>query len=151
MRAVATLLAVAVAGCEVPAYYVRPADVGHDPTPAVRASDGAAVRLRADSYRATREPARPDGSVVVRGPGRHGQRWKTGLGFLVGGAVLSAVGAAVAVTSIHVCFEGPCAQSSDPGRFGVGFAVSLVGDALVGVVGPAMMWSGAQQRPVELP
>jgi len=47
---------------------------------AVRAPDGAEVRLRGGSYRANGEAARSDGRVVVRGLGTRGWRFRSVLG-----------------------------------------------------------------------
>jgi len=139
-------------GCQTPAYYVKRGDLGTVATPAIRARDGAEVHLLSDSYRATTEPARADGRVVVRGPGTRGWRFKAGAIVLGGGLVLMAVGAGLAISAIDARGLGqytPGAQTNDR-LFWFGFSVSVLGDVGAGIVGPALMISGARQRPVEL-
>jgi hypothetical protein len=145
-------LAVVLAGCVTPAYYVRPADLGTVATPAIRARDGAEVHLLSDSYCASGETTRADGRVVVRGPGSRSPRFVAGAIVLGAGVVLSVVGAVVALTSIDLRGLGhytPDAHSNFD-LFWFGFSVSILGDGMFGVVGPALMISGAVQRPIEL-
>jgi len=141
-----------LAGCVTPAYYVKRGDLGTVATPAIRARDGAEVHLLSDSYRATSETARADGRVVVRGPGTRGWRFRAGAIILGGGLVLTVVGAVLAISAIDARGLGqytPGTQTND-GLFWFGFSVSILGDALAGAVGPALMISGAVQRPIEL-
>jgi hypothetical protein len=102
MRIMTVLFALALVACSSSGYYVRTADLGANPTPAERESDLTPVKLRANSYRVTEEPALPDGRVTVRGPGRHGKLWKWGLAVLLIGAPLQVVGSMIAI------FGPPC-------------------------------------------
>src|SRR5689334_7637415 len=130
MRLVAATLALCLSACTVPAYYVRPADLAVSPTPALRASDLEPVELRAGSYRPTAEPARPDGRVVVRGPGRHGSLWKAGLAVLLIGVPLQLAGSMLAI------FGPPChlTEGNPPAScravFGTGVAVGVIGHVM---------------------
>jgi hypothetical protein len=96
---------------------------------------------------------RSDGTVVVRGPGRHGRLWKSGLITLAAGSLLSVAGAVLAISEGAACFGGDhpsCSGSAGKPRdelFWLGFGLSVSGDAGVGVVGPSLMIAGAQRRP----
>jgi hypothetical protein len=150
------VLASAATGCTTPAYWVRCADVGAAVTPAVRASDGAEVRLRGGSYRATGEAARSDGRVVVRGAGVHGVRFKVGAAVLGVGLAMAAGGAALAVTNLDLsCFAETCngkqpRSTKNGGAFAFGVSISILGDAMAVAMGPALMISGARQPPEEV-
>jgi len=144
------LFALLLAACSSPGYYVRRADLGANPTPAVRASDGSPVELRAGSYRVTEEPPRPDGSVTVRGPGRHGKLWKSGLAVLLVGVSLQLAGSMMAI------FGPPCdlTEGNPPascyGVFNAGVAIGVIGHVMTFAVGPALLGAGAGQAPVEI-
>jgi hypothetical protein len=149
MRSRAALLALLLAACSSPGYYVRRADLGSDPTPAERESDRAPVMLRRASYRVTDEQL-PDGRVTVRGPGRHGTLWKSGLAVLLIGVPLQLVGSMIAI------FGPPCdlTDGNPPGScravFDVGVAIGVMGHVMTFAVGPALMGAGAGQAPVEV-
>jgi hypothetical protein len=124
---------------------------------AVRESDGRRVLLSGGSFRPTDEPALPEGSVRVRGPGRHGATWKTGMALTGVGWALAIGGAVLAVTgfdrSLNGCklFEA-CGRPSDPvgtNMFIGGTVISVAGDLLT-IIGPVLATVGARQRPEEL-
>lgn len=144
-------LALLLTACSSPGYYVRRADLGANPTPAVRASDRAPVELRAGSYHVTDEPPLPDGSVTVRGPGRHGALWKSGLAVLLAGVSLQLAGTMIAI------FGPPCdltegnPPASCAGIFDAGVAIGVIGHVMTFAVGTALLGAGAGQAPVEVP
>jgi hypothetical protein len=150
MRLRAAIVALLLAACSSPGYYVRRSDLDHDPTPAERESDRSPVQLRAGSYRVTAEPTLPDGRVTVRGPGRHGRLWKTGLAVLIIGVPVQLIGSMIAL------FGPPCdlTDGNPPGScraaFGVGVGIGVVGHVMTFAVGPAVMGAGAGQAPVEV-
>jgi hypothetical protein len=150
MRLLTALLAVLLAACSSPGYYVRRGDLGSDPTPAERASDLSPVALRGGSYRVTNEPPLPDGRVTVRGPGRHGKLWKSGLAVLLIGVPLQLAGSMLAI------FGPPCnlTEGNPPGScravFDAGVAIGVLGHVMTFAVGPALMGAGAGQAPVEV-
>jgi hypothetical protein len=149
MRAFSAGLLLLVAGCATPAYFVRAEDLGAAVTPAVR-EDGSAAKLRGESYRAVGAPPRADGLIEVRGPGRHGWRYKSGAIVLGVSIALAAGGAALALGTIG------CVSDSCPGGSGgnqnaswAGFGISIAGDVGTFIIGPAIMISAGWQRPVE--
>lgn len=151
---IAVAVAVAATGCATPAYYVRPADLGATEAPAIRASDGAEVRLARGTFRGTGEPARGDGRVVVRGLGVHGWRFKSGLIVLGFGAAMALGGAVLAVSGLDFCgLAENCdgTQHVNPAFFPVGLAIAIIGDGASLVAGPALLISGGRESAVERP
>jgi hypothetical protein len=154
MKIVALLVAGALAGCSIPSYYVRPADLDTAPTPAVRADDGSPVLLEKGSYRPI-AMAEPRGDRVrVRGPGRHGKLWKSGMLITLIGLPLAAIGAGLALSVLGGCdiTEHPCPNgfSNNPGVFAFGSALGVVGDAMSLGIGPGLWIAGARQKPEEV-
>jgi hypothetical protein len=151
MRILAALLVISLAACSSPGYYVRRADLAADPTPAVREADLEPVKLRGGSYRVTDEALLPDGRVTVRGPGRHGARWKSGLAVLLLGIPLQLAGSMIAI------FGPPCdlIEGNPPAScravFGAGVTIGVIGHVMTFIVGPALLGAGAGQPPVEVP
>ncbi|MGZ3438220.1 MAG: hypothetical protein ACXVDD_01825 [Polyangia bacterium] len=150
MRIFAVVLAISLAACSSPGYYVRNGDLSANPTPAERASDLTPVRLQRGSYRVTNEPLLPDGRVTVRGPGRHGTLWKSGLAVLLIGVPLQLAGSMIAI------FGPPCdlTEGNPPAScraaFGAGVGIGVLGHVMTFAVGPALMGAGAGRGPVEV-
>ena len=150
MRIFAAILALSLAACSSPGYYVRNSDLSSNPTPAERASGLTPVRRRGGSYRVTNEPLLPDGRVTVRGPGRHGALWKAGLALVVIGVPLQLAGSMIAI------FGPPCdlTEGNPPAScgavFGAGVGIGVLGHVMTFAVGPALLGAGASRGPVEL-
>jgi hypothetical protein len=104
MRFVSLAFLIALAGCgEIPSYVVQPQYLHSTASavPAARESDGREVSLRSDSFMPTGDPPLPGGRVRVRGPGRHGTMWKTGIALTVVGWTLAITGAAIGITGFE--------------------------------------------------
>jgi hypothetical protein len=156
---VAAILLISLSGCSVQSYFVRPADLEAAPTPALHGTTLAPVLLRRGTYRVTDEAPRPDGRVVVRGRGRHGPVWRTGLWLTLGGAVLFGAGLALSLAGMSNGAFGRCditdGQQCDPdpkgaALFTAGIALSIVGDPAMLAAGPALMMRGARLAPAEV-
>jgi hypothetical protein len=159
MRAIALVLVAALAGCAIPSYLVRPSDVGLAEVPALRERDVQPVTLKGGSFLPTRDPPLSDGSVRVRGPGRHSRLWRAGMIVTLVGIPLAVTGAVLGVLSVSPGYGGYTGDLTEGGgmmtsrgdaMLTLGLVLGVSGDAMLLGVGPALWIAGARQAPVEL-